>query len=119
MSSYGEGRYRNAQGEIVRPNLRNQEDITKYGWEPVCPNTREALQAEPTRETDQQIPNSIYAINKMTQEDLVHCFGRSYGIPSVALRYFNVYGPRQSLSNPYTGVLALSLIHISEPTRPY
>lgn len=107
MSSYGEGRYLNGQSEVVRPPLRTQHEVSQFGWEPRCPDTQSALVPQPTRETDERMPNSIYAINKMTQEDLVHCFGFAYGIPTTSLRYFNVYGPRQSLSNPYTGVLAI------------
>lgn len=118
MASYGEGRYVNASEKLIRPHLRTEEDVRKFGWEPRAPHTHEELKPLPTQETDERIPNCVYAINKMTQEDLVHCFGRSYGIPTVALRYFNVYGPRQSLSNPYAGVLAIFASRLKNNHRP-
>ncbi|HEV3027354.1 MAG TPA: GDP-mannose 4,6-dehydratase, partial [Planctomycetota bacterium] len=61
----------------------------------------------PTRESDRFLPTSIYAVTKMAQEELVLNYGLAYGVPSVALRFFNVFGPGQSLSNPYTGVTAI------------
>src|SRR5205807_10668408 len=61
----------------------------------------------PTPESKQPSLNSIYALNKFAQERMALIIGKSYGIPVVALRFFNVYGPRQALSNPYTGVLAI------------
>jgi len=72
----------------------------------------------PTPETAVQNCNSIYALGKKTQEDMVLMIGRTYGIPAVALRFFNVYGPRQSLSNPYTGVAAIFMSRIKNGNRP-
>ena len=61
----------------------------------------------PTPEGKQPALSSVYALTKYDQERLCLLFGAAYGIPTVALRFFNVYGPRQALSNPYTGVLAI------------
>src|SRR3989338_9790408 len=68
-----------------------------------CPRCQQA----PTPETKPLIPTSVYAVTKRDQEELCLAIGRAYNIPTVALRYFNIYGPRQSLSNPYTGVAAI------------
>src|SRR5881409_1873201 len=72
-----------------------------------CPACGAALTPAPTPETKPLDPASVYAITKQDQEQLCLVVGRAYGIPTVALRYFNVYGPRQALSNPYTGVAAI------------
>src|SRR3989338_4648823 len=63
-------------------------------------------------------PTLVYAVSKRDQEELCLCVGRSYQIPTVALRYFNVYGPRQALSNPYTGVCAIFSSRIKNRHRP-
>jgi dTDP-L-rhamnose 4-epimerase len=72
----------------------------------------------PTGEDASQNINSIYALTKKTQEDMCLMVGRIYKIPTVAMRYFNVYGPRQSLSNPYTGVAAIFMSRIKNLSRP-
>jgi dTDP-L-rhamnose 4-epimerase len=69
-------------------------------------------------ETDRQAPTSVYALTKMDQEIMALVLGRAYGIPTVALRYFNAYGPRQSLSNPYTGVCAIFMSRIKNDRPP-
>jgi dTDP-L-rhamnose 4-epimerase len=76
-------------------------------WEMRCPVCGSALDPEPTAETKPLHPTSVYAVTKRDQEELCLSVGGAYGIPTVALRYFNVYGPRQSLDNPYTGVAAI------------
>ena len=106
MSIYGEGLYRDADGATVedagRPNLR--DGLTQ--WEPVDEQGR-ALTPMPTPEWKRPALSSIYALNKYVQERTTHIMGAPYGIESVCLRLFNVYGPGQALSNPYTGVLAI------------
>jgi len=87
-------------------------------WEPVCPDCRGSIQPIPTPEDAVQNCNSIYALTKKDQEDMVLNIGRTYSIPSVALRFFNVYGPRQSLSNPYTGVAAIFMSRIKNNNPP-
>jgi dTDP-L-rhamnose 4-epimerase len=118
MSSYGEGLYTCGEHGVVRPPLRDEADVAGGHWELRCPSCKQPAQAIPTPETAEQICNSIYAQNKKDQEDMVLMFGRTYGVPCVALRYFNVYGPRQSLSNPYTGVCAIFMSRLKNGNRP-
>lgn len=105
MSIYGEGLYENARGEEVLASSRNIEDFKKQQWELYDGNQK--LTPIPTPET--KVPNlsSVYALSKYDQEKLCLITGAAYKIPTVALRFFNVYGTRQALSNPYTGVLAI------------
>lgn len=107
MSIYGEGAYRNADGEVVYPAIRPASQLAERRWELICPRTGSALTPTGTSEQKPLFPTSVYAVTKQDQEQFCLVVGRAYGIPAVALRYFNVYGPRQALSNPYTGVCAI------------
>jgi dTDP-L-rhamnose 4-epimerase len=107
MSIYGEGKYRCDQHGEVYPRLRSDEQLAARDWEMHCPICTEPVEPVPTDEEKPLHPTSIYAITKKDQEEMCLTVGRAYDIPSVALRYFNVYGPRQALSNPYTGVAAI------------
>ncbi len=118
MSSYGEGLYSCTQDGLVRPPLRPAEQMAARDWELHCPVCGRHVQPVPTPESAEQRCNSVYAVTKKTQEDMVMVFGRTYGLPTVALRYFNVYGPRQSLSNPYTGVAAIFMSRIKNDQSP-
>lgn len=118
MSSYGEGAYDCPSCGRVRPALRVEGQYGKCEWECRCPGCGGALKPVPIREEDERLVNSIYAITKMVQEDMCLDIGRTYDIPAVALRYFNVYGPRQSLSNPYTGVAAIFMSRIKNNKPP-
>jgi dTDP-L-rhamnose 4-epimerase len=118
MSSYGEGLYSCMQDGLVRPPLRSERQMQVMDWELHCPVCGRHVKPVPTPETAQQHCNSIYAITKKTQEEMVMVFGRTYGLATVALRFFNVYGPRQSLSNPYTGVAAIFLSRIKNDQPP-
>lgn len=110
MTGYGEGVYRRpSDGELLRVKIRAEGDIKRYGWEPVCPKTGEILLPVPTPESSELLARNVYALSKRYQEELALSLGQIYGFPVVSLRLFNVYGPRQSLSNPYTGVLAIFL----------
>lgn len=106
MSIYGEGRYRTAGGTIIDDAVRSDAGTRTGAWDPLD-DKGEALVPLPTPE--QKIPDlaSIYALTKFSQERMCLLVGRAYGISTVALRFFNVYGTRQALSNPYTGVLAI------------
>jgi len=101
MSIYGEGA--TAPVEAVE---RTREDLEARRFEPRGPNG-EVLTPLPTPETKPAANTSVYALTKYDQERLCLVFGEAYSVPTVALRFFNVYGPRQALSNPYTGVLAI------------
>jgi dTDP-L-rhamnose 4-epimerase len=106
MSVYGEGRYRGGNGEFVNPELRSEAQLAAGDWEMRDP-AGNALQPVPTDEAKPLAPASVYAINKRDQEEMCLKVGTAYGIPATALRFFNVYGSRQALSNPYTGVAAI------------
>jgi dTDP-L-rhamnose 4-epimerase len=107
MSIYGEGSYRTRSGEVVYPVERAAERISRREWEMTLPGSEEPVEAVPTSEDKPLRPTSIYAISKRDQEEMCLSVGKAYQIPTVALRFFNVYGPRQALSNPYTGVAAI------------
>ena len=107
MSIYGEGKYACHDCGELAPPARRLRQLKAKQWEPLCPNCGMALVPVPTREDKPLECTSIYALSKKDQEEMTLLFGRTYGIPVVALRYFNIYGPRQSLSNPYTGVAAI------------
>lgn len=118
MSSYGEGQYECEDCGIVRPSLRTEEQMANREWELFCPLCLEKIHPMPTSEEKRLECNSMYAIAKKNQEEMVLNFGETYGIPAVALRYFNAYGPRQSLSNPYTGVAAIFISRIKHDHAP-
>ena len=105
MSVYGEGLYRRPGGTPVEGRSRPIEQLRRGEWEVRAPDG-EALSPTPTPETKSPALESVYALSKFDQERLCLLVGRAYEIPAVALRLFNVYGPRQAFSNPYTGVLA-------------
>lgn len=108
MSIYGEGKYVDpASGAAVMPPQRTPGQLERAEWEMRVPGTPRVARPAPCDEAKPLEPTSIYAINKRDQEEMVLAVGRAYGIPAVALRYFNVYGPRQALSNPYTGIAAI------------
>jgi dTDP-L-rhamnose 4-epimerase len=107
MSIYGEGAYDCARCGRVHPALRSEEQLQARDWEMRCPQCDQPVEARPTDETKPLAPTSIYAITKRDHEEMFLTVGRAYRLPTVALRYFNVYGPRQALSNPYTGVAAI------------
>ncbi len=106
MSVYGEGMYRNSRNENVPGHERNLSDLRKGNWE-LHDEDNNALVPVPTNESKPPVLGSIYALSKYDQEQMCLLIGRAYNIPVVALRFFNVYGTRQALSNPYTGVLAI------------
>jgi dTDP-L-rhamnose 4-epimerase len=108
MSIYGEGQYRCDACDTDDPEVvRTLESLRAREWEPVCRRCSGPVRPLPTRESKRLSCESVYAITKRDQEELSLVFGRAYGVRAVALRFFNVYGPRQSLSNPYTGVAAI------------
>jgi dTDP-L-rhamnose 4-epimerase len=106
MSIYGEGMYRTADGGLVQDAQRNARHLKRAVWDPVDAAGRK-LEAVPTPEIKAPSICSVYALSKYDQERLCLVVGGAYDIPTVALRFFNVYGPNQALSNPYSGVLAI------------
>ena len=107
MSIYGEGEYVCPEHGRVAPGLRSEQQLDDRQWECVCPTCGASLTPVPTRETKPLIPTSVYAITKRDHEELCQVVGAAYGVETVALRFFNIYGPGQALSNPYTGVAAI------------
>jgi dTDP-L-rhamnose 4-epimerase len=107
MSIYGEGKYLCAEHGAVYPRLRPEAQLQARDWEMKCPHCGRDARPAATDEDKPLFPTSIYAITKRDHEEMFLSTGLAYGIPAVALRFFNVYGPRQALSNPYTGVMAI------------
>jgi dTDP-L-rhamnose 4-epimerase len=118
MSIYGEGKYLCAQCGEMAPELRTNERLKAKDWEMPCPKCGEALTPIPTDEAKPLQCSSIYALSKKDQEEMSLLFGRTYALPIVALRFFNIYGPRQALSNPYTGVAAIFASRLLNGNRP-
>jgi dTDP-L-rhamnose 4-epimerase len=106
MSIYGEGLYRDQLGRVCEGAMRSIDQLRRGDWE-LRDASGAVLTPIPTPETKTPSLESVYALSKLDQERLCLMLGRVYGIPTVALRLFNTYGPRQALSNPYTGVLAI------------
>jgi len=108
MSLYGEGPYRcETCAKTSFPELRSTKAMEANQWEFQCEDCGSIMTPLPTPEDKPLNPTSVYAIGKEVQEQYSIVVGRAYKIPTVAFRYFNVYGPRQALSNPYTGACAI------------
>ena len=118
MSSYGEGKYSCSDCGVVHPRLRPEAQLNARDWEMKCPECGKDVSHLPTDEKKPMDSTSIYAIGKKDQEEMCLNVGWAYGIPTVALRYFNVYGARQALSNPYTGVCAIFSCRIRNDRPP-
>jgi dTDP-L-rhamnose 4-epimerase len=118
MSIYGEGAYLCDNCGEVYPPLRPTPQLLERRWEVECPACGSVVAPTGTGEDKPLFPSSVYAITKQDQEQLCLVAGRAYGVPTVALRYFNVYGPRQALSNPYTGVCAIFSSRLLNDQRP-
>jgi dTDP-L-rhamnose 4-epimerase len=119
MSIYGEGAYYCTECDAERyPSLRSDEQMAACGWEHRCGACDSELEPRATAESKPRESTSIYAITKKDQEEMCLSIGRAYDIPTVALRYFNIYGSRQSLDNPYTGVCAIFSSRIKNDNPP-
>jgi dTDP-L-rhamnose 4-epimerase len=117
MSIYGEGLYRTEEGQTVPGRERPVDQLKAHQWELKDEQDR-LLRPIATPETKQPSLASVYALSKYDQERLCLILGRTYNIPTVALRFFNVYGTRQALSNPYTGVLAIFASRLMNDNPP-
>jgi dTDP-L-rhamnose 4-epimerase len=104
---YGEGTYVCAQHGNVFPSSRSSEDMARGDFGVHCPRCGMPARMAPTDEDTPVRPASVYGITKLTQEQMVLTVAKALGISAVAFRYQNVYGPGQSLSNPYTGILSI------------
>jgi dTDP-L-rhamnose 4-epimerase len=117
MSIYGEGLYRSPGGDLLAGAERSLQQLKRRNWE-VQDLDGEILTPVPTPETKLPSLSSIYALSKYDQERMSLLIGRAYHVPTVALRFFNVYGTRQALSNPYTGVMAIFAARLLNQNRP-
>ena len=117
MSIYGEGLYEDRDGNLIEDAVRQQRASDAQSWDPVDAQDR-ALKPVATPEWKQPSLASIYALGKYVQERQTLIMTQAYGMEGVCLRLFNVYGPGQALSNPYTGVLAIFSSRLSNGQRP-
>lgn len=118
MSIYGEGAYSCSTCGRVAPRLRSSQQLAADDWDVHCPRCQAILEPQPTDEDKPLHPTSIYAINKRDHEEMALAFGHAYDLAAVALRFFNIYGSRQALSNPYTGVAAIFCGRMLAGQRP-
>ena len=117
MSIYGEGLYQDPDGNVSAGLERTLDQLRGHDWE-VRNGDRQILVPRPTPESKPPTLASVYALSKFDQEQMCLMVGRAYGIETVALRFFNVFGTRQALSNPYTGVLAIFGSRLLNNRRP-
>jgi dTDP-L-rhamnose 4-epimerase len=106
-ATYGEGAYHCGQHGLVYPAARTAAALQAGQFEPTCPHCARPVEVRPTPESAPFAPSSFYGLTKQVQEQMVLLFAATLGIDGIALRYQNVYGPGQSLNNPYTGILAV------------
>ena len=118
MVVYGEGSYRCAEHGTLAPPLRPNGQLRERRWEPLCPHCGRELEPVAVAEDRPLRPNSVYGISKRDTEELALVLGEAYGFEATALRYLNVYGPRQALANPYTGVAAIFSARLLNGKRP-
>lgn len=118
MTSYGEGPGWCGRCGRVRPAVRSEAEVRGGQWEPRCPHCGAATRPVPVREDDALAGTGIYAMTKRMQEEIVRSVAATYGVEACVLRLFNVYGPRQSLANPYTGVAAIFLSRLRNGRPP-
>ena len=104
---YGEGAYICAKHGVIFPEARDEERMQNGRYGPLCPCCGADITSVPTKENAITSPNSIYGLTKLGQEQACILWGKSNGVSVFSLRYQNVYGPGQSLKNPYTGILAV------------
>lgn len=119
MSIYGEGQYRRpSDGALVSPSLRSDAQLAEGVFDMLDPETGEVLEPVPTPESKPLYCTSVYALSKKDQEEYSLVVGRAHGISTVACRFFNAYGPRQALSNPYTGAAAIFSSRVKNGNSP-
>lgn len=118
-SLYGEGAYVCRNHGKIFPLQRPIEQLEKKTWEVKCPHCEEYLKPIGIPESKPAQNLNPYALSKYATELLAMEYSYALSIPTVAFRYFNVYGPRQSLSNPYTGVLAIFLSRLKNGNHPH
>jgi dTDP-L-rhamnose 4-epimerase len=118
MSLYGEGYYHCEEHGKISPKPRPDSQLAGGQWKMLCPECASPVSPLPTEEDKELDCTSVYAQSKKDQEVYSLMIGRAHNIPTVACRYFNCYGPRQSLNNPYTGAAAIFCSAIKNDTPP-
>ncbi len=118
MVVYGDGAYRCPTHGPLSRVVRTPERLRSRQWEPVCPDCGAEVSAIATGEEHALHPTSTYGVSKLSQEQLALCIGRAYRLPTIALRYLNIYGSRQALGNPYTGLCAIIASRLLNGRRP-
>ncbi|HET6771382.1 MAG TPA: NAD-dependent epimerase/dehydratase family protein [Actinomycetota bacterium] len=118
MVVYGEGRYRCSTHGVIRPRPREEADLARGRFDPLCPTCAEALAPEEVTENASLDPRNVYAATKVHQEHLGAAVAREAGFPFAALRYHNVYGPRMPSNTPYAGVASLFRSALAEGKSP-
>jgi dTDP-L-rhamnose 4-epimerase len=118
MSLYGEGYYQCAEHGKISPKPRPEKQLTEGQWEMLCPECAIPVTPVPTDENKELDCTSVYAQSKKDQEVYSLMIGKAHKIPTVACRYFNCYGPRQSLNNPYTGAAAIFSSAVQNDSPP-
>lgn len=118
MSLYGEGCYQCEEHGKISPKPRPESQLAEGQWEMLCPECSSPVTPIPTNEEKELDVTSVYAQSKKDQEVYSLMIGRAHKIPTVACRYFNCYGPRQSLNNPYTGAAAIFCSAIKNDNPP-
>lgn len=118
---YGEGKYRCARHGVCYPGARNAKALAEGRFDPTCPECDARLEVLPTTEDTPFSPASFYGLTKQVQEQMVLMFAWTLGLSAFALRYQNVFGPGQSLKNPYTGILAVfsNLVRQGKPLNVF
>ncbi|PPL00836.1 NAD-dependent epimerase/dehydratase family protein [Parapedobacter indicus] len=118
---YGEGKYKTEAGEIIYPNSRKKEDLDCGRFEIAGEVPNQKLKVVATDELSKLHPTSVYGLTKLYQEQLLTTVCPTIGITPVVMRFQNVYGPGQSLQNPYTGILSIfsSLIRQGRPINVF
>ena len=117
-SLYNEGTYRCKEDGKITPRARNIDQLRSHNWEILCPVCGKPTSPVPTGEDKTPQNLNPYSLGKYATERITMFYSDVLKIPSVALQYFNVYGPRQSLSNPYTGVVAIFLSRLKNNHKP-
>lgn len=118
MMIYGEGAYECREHGLQHPHARPFAQLEERDWNMYCPECGECMKSVPMPETLSAQPETLYGVSKKMQEDLVLNAVETHGLPATILRLFNVYGTRQSLKNPYTGVIAVFLSRLQLGKAP-
>ncbi len=117
-TAYGECAHRCHTHDIIFPDLRQNPQLIQHQWDVLCPHCDKPMEPVPIPEEQPLCPMFVYGVQKKSGEELLRAVATTYDIPFSILRFFNVYGPRQALTNPYTGVIAIFSARIMNGKPP-